>query len=236
MMGCMRWRGGASGSGALAHAPCLPLIPRAPQLQHTCRHATRGTRHTAAAAAAGAARIRSTAPLPPASPPLPPQVNSLIEDAQAGKPLRGPMQQQSSPGGGGPSPLSPSTAHAIFASTVSGGLLLLLLLPAPCWCNTSTPLTQTHAHGWAQRAPTQQRPANCRQHTLDCPPQPPLSPSRARSPRSPLSPHRKMSLGSSLKRVRALCWIVAVRCCGHCGLRRAPARLLPPPPPCGHPR
>ncbi|KAF5827169.1 hypothetical protein DUNSADRAFT_1196 [Dunaliella salina] len=47
-------------------------------------------------------------------------VNSLIEDAQEGKPLRGPLATFNSSSGSqqqGPSPLSPSTAHAIFAST-----------------------------------------------------------------------------------------------------------------------
>eukprot|EP00195_Chlamydomonas_chlamydogama_P009651 CAMPEP_0202899244 /NCGR_PEP_ID=MMETSP1392-20130828/7527_1 /ASSEMBLY_ACC=CAM_ASM_000868 /TAXON_ID=225041 /ORGANISM="Chlamydomonas chlamydogama, Strain SAG 11-48b" /LENGTH=523 /DNA_ID=CAMNT_0049585371 /DNA_START=241 /DNA_END=1812 /DNA_ORIENTATION=- len=38
-------------------------------------------------------------------------VTSLLEDVQAGRPLRGPVAPS------GPSPLSPSTAHAIFAST-----------------------------------------------------------------------------------------------------------------------
>uniref|UniRef100_A0A7S0S199 EF-hand domain-containing protein n=1 Tax=Chlamydomonas leiostraca TaxID=1034604 RepID=A0A7S0S199_9CHLO len=39
-------------------------------------------------------------------------VNNLLEDAQAGKPLRGPATAM-----GGPSPLSPATQHAIFAMT-----------------------------------------------------------------------------------------------------------------------
>lgn len=48
------------------------------------------------------------------------QVNQLLEDAQAGRPLRGPATALS-----GPSPLSPSTAHAIFNSTVRVGTCLL---------------------------------------------------------------------------------------------------------------
>ncbi|GFH29172.1 uncharacterized protein HaLaN_27792, partial [Haematococcus lacustris] len=41
-------------------------------------------------------------------------VNNLLEEVQAGRPLRGPASNVSGPS---PSPLSPSTAHAIFAST-----------------------------------------------------------------------------------------------------------------------
>ncbi len=44
-----------------------------------------------------------------------PQINSLLEDAVTGRPLRGPAPAAAA----GPSPLSPSTAHAIFAATVS---------------------------------------------------------------------------------------------------------------------
>ncbi|KAL6752232.1 hypothetical protein V8C86DRAFT_2761140 [Haematococcus lacustris] len=42
------------------------------------------------------------------------KVNNLLEEVQAGRPLRGPASNVSGPS---PSPLSPSTAHAIFAST-----------------------------------------------------------------------------------------------------------------------
>lgn len=53
------------------------------------------------------------------------QITSLLEDAVAGKPLRGPSFIPAS----GPTPLSPSTVHAIFAATVSP------LGPAPNQCH-----------------------------------------------------------------------------------------------------
>jgi hypothetical protein len=42
------------------------------------------------------------------------QVSNLVEDAQAGKALKGPNSSSAT------TPLSPTTAHAIFASTVGG--------------------------------------------------------------------------------------------------------------------
>lgn len=41
------------------------------------------------------------------------QVSNLVEDAQAGKALKGPTSSSAT------TPLSPTTAHAIFAATVS---------------------------------------------------------------------------------------------------------------------
>lgn len=46
---------------------------------------------------------------------LSPQINLLLEDVKAGRPIRGPTPQVAA------SPLSPSTAHVIFSSTVSAG-------------------------------------------------------------------------------------------------------------------
>jgi hypothetical protein len=46
------------------------------------------------------------------------QVTSLIEDAKAGRPIRGPTPHGAHANHGTPTPLSPTTSHAMFAATV----------------------------------------------------------------------------------------------------------------------
>ena len=108
-------------------------------------------------------------------PVLPEQVQLLLDDVLAGRPARAPLSTAGAVHAA--SPLSPSTAHALFATTVSSrGDSICVILDALwplsdalcCYCS-----------------------------------QPPLSPSKPRSPRPSLSPHRKSltSSTSSLKRV-----------------------------------
>jgi hypothetical protein len=125
------------------------------------------------------------------------QVASLLEDVQAGRPVRT-APSQASTSGHSASPLSPSAAHVLFSGAVRG-----------CCCA---------GRGWGRGEPAMRAPhawAPMHDHTrrrvcaVPPPLQPPLSPSKNRSPGSPISPFRRSMTASSLKRVRS----VGGRCC-----------------------
>ncbi len=109
----------------------------------------------------------------------------MLDDVQAGRSLRSPSPTVSTGQMPSASPLSPSTAHALFATVGSSSM-----------------------DGKSQcRAPAKSH-ACIRHGSISAPllAQPPLSPSKARSPLSPLSPQRKSLASSlSLKKVRSYC-------------------------------
>lgn len=75
-----------------------------------------------------------------------PQVSNLVEDAQGGKPLKGPNSSNAT------TPLSPTTAHAIFAATVRATAQHTHILCAfNCFSRVLPQYTHMHAHAVASR-------------------------------------------------------------------------------------